>query len=138
MWLFVLSDDFQYGSVSSNWMIVQFCAISSSSTIIGSSSVSQFPFLSWIVLTFHFLSVVRSLIILKAALLLSLVKLFSISEHLFFIQSTLASRIDFLTVLLQLRYSEVKCDSFICFFSLRRSSHSANIAYVIHVFLAFP
>ena len=37
-------------------------------------------------------------------------------------------------VLLHLRYSEVECDFLICFFSLRRSLHSASIASVIHGF----
>ena len=58
--------------------------------------------------------------------------MFSISQHLLFIQNYFASYITFLMVLLHLRYSEVECDSFICFFSLQRSSHSESISSVIH------
>ena len=70
--------------------------------IIASSSMRQFPFLSWIVLTF--LSVVRSLTTLYDSLLLCLIKLFSISEHFIFIHNYLASCMACLMVLLHLRY----------------------------------
>ena len=78
-------------------------------------------------------SKIRSTISIKRYLLLCLIKLFSISEHLHFIQNSLAFCMDLLMVL-YLRYSEVECHSFICFFSLRRSSHIASIALVIHGF----
>ena len=43
------------------------------------------------------------------------------------VQRSLASCMAFLMVLLHLGYSEVECGSLICFFNLRRSSHSASI-----------
>ena len=44
----------------------------------------------------------------------------------------------FFMVLMHLRYPEVESDSFICFLSLGRSSHSASISSVIHDLFAFP
>ena len=74
-----------FSTVVSGWL---YCSVQYSVhlLILASSSVRKLPFLYWNVLTFAFLSVVRSLATLKAYLLS-----FSISEKMLFIQNYLTS-----------------------------------------------